>query len=57
MIKSEFLVTTGMVWPVSSDKWKAPLVSCDKNHVTLKRDSRLVIILLNEDIEKCGFTN
>ena len=25
MIKSDFLITTGMVWPVSSDKWKAPL--------------------------------
>ena len=24
LIKSEILVTTGMVWPVSSDKWKAP---------------------------------
>ena len=24
MIKSEFLITTGMDWPVSSDKWKAP---------------------------------
>ena len=27
LIKSEILITTGMVWPVSSDKWKAPLVS------------------------------
>ena len=26
MIKSEFLNTTGMVWPVSSEKWKASLV-------------------------------
>ena len=25
LIKSEILITTGMVWPVSSDKWKAPL--------------------------------
>ena len=25
MIKSEFLITTGMVLPVSSVKWKAPL--------------------------------
>ena len=25
MIKSEFLIMTGMVWPVSSNKWKAPL--------------------------------
>ena len=25
LIKSEFLITTGMVWQVSSDKWKAPL--------------------------------
>ena len=25
MIKSEFLIMTGMVWPVSSDKLKAPL--------------------------------
>ena len=24
VIISEFLITTGMVWPVSSDKWKAP---------------------------------
>ena len=24
LIKSEFLITTGMAWPVSSDKWKAP---------------------------------
>ena len=23
LIKSEILITTGMVWPVSSDKWKA----------------------------------
>ena len=22
---SEILITTGIVWPVSSDKWKAPL--------------------------------
>ena len=27
LIKSEFLITTGMVWQVSSDKWKAPLAS------------------------------
>ena len=25
MIKSKIVMTTGMVWPVSSDKWKAPL--------------------------------
>ena len=25
MIKSEILFSTGMVWPVKSDKWKAPL--------------------------------
>ena len=25
LIKSEILIATGMVWPVSSDKWKAPL--------------------------------
>ena len=24
LIKSEILIMTGMVWPVSSDKWKAP---------------------------------
>ena len=24
MKKSEILITIGMVWPVSSDKWKAP---------------------------------
>ena len=24
MIKSEILITTLMVWPVSSDKWKEP---------------------------------
>ena len=24
MIKSECLITTGMVFPVSSDKWEAP---------------------------------
>ena len=27
LIKSEILVTTGMVWLVSSDKWKAPIKS------------------------------
>ena len=26
-IKREILITMGMGWPVSSDKWKAPLVS------------------------------
>ena len=26
LIKSEILIMTGMVWPVSSDKWKAPLL-------------------------------
>ena len=26
MIKSEILITTGMVWPVSPGKWKAPLL-------------------------------
>ena len=25
LIKSGILIATGMVWPVSSDKWKAPL--------------------------------
>ena len=25
LIKSEILISTGTVWPVSSDKWKAPL--------------------------------
>ena len=27
LIKSEIPNTTGMVWPLSSDKWKAPLDS------------------------------
>ena len=27
LIKSQILITTGMVWPVSSGKWKAPRVS------------------------------
>ena len=27
LIKSEIPNTTGMVWPLSSDKWKAPLVA------------------------------
>ena len=27
LIKSEILITTGMVWQVSSDKWKVPLES------------------------------
>ena len=27
LIKSEILITTGMVWPVSSGKWKRPLVN------------------------------
>ena len=27
LIKSEIIIATGMVWPVSSDKWKAPLDS------------------------------
>ena len=26
LIKSEILITTGMVWPVRSDKWKVPYV-------------------------------
>ena len=26
LINSEILITVGRVWPVSSDKWKAPLV-------------------------------
>ena len=25
LIKTEIIITTGMIWPVSSDKWKAPL--------------------------------
>ena len=25
-IKTEIIIATGMVWPVSSDKWTAPLV-------------------------------
>ena len=25
LIQSEILITTGMVWPVSSDKWKVPV--------------------------------
>ena len=33
LIKSEILIMTGMVWQVSSDKWKAPLESLrSKNH-------------------------
>ena len=24
LIKSEIIIATGMVWPVRSDKWKAP---------------------------------
>ena len=31
MIKSESLVMTGMVWPVSSDNWKGPLDTYTKN--------------------------
>ena len=27
LIRNEILITTGMILPVSSDKWKAPLVS------------------------------
>ena len=30
MIKSEFLITARMVWPVSSDKWKAPYTRAKK---------------------------
>ena len=26
LIKNEILIMTGMVWPASYDKWKAPLV-------------------------------
>ena len=26
LINSEILITVGRVWPVSSEKWKAPLV-------------------------------
>ena len=29
LIKSKILIMTGMVWPVSSDKWEAPLVSIE----------------------------
>ena len=29
LINSEILITKGRVWPVSSDKWKAPWVSSD----------------------------
>ena len=27
VIKSEIIISTGMIWPVISDKWKAPLDS------------------------------
>ena len=32
LIKSEILIAMGMVWPVSSDKWKAPLVISQAGH-------------------------
>ena len=31
LIKREIITTTGKVWPVSSDKWKAPLVVSAEN--------------------------
>ena len=44
LIKSEILIMTGMVWPVSSDKWKAPCVwsssivsDCDLITVTWRK--------------------
>ena len=33
LIKSEILITTGMVWQVSSDKWKAPFERVDCMYV------------------------
>ena len=27
LIKSKIFITTGMSWPISSDKWKAPLLA------------------------------
>ena len=39
LIKSEFLITTGMVWQVSSDKWK-PTLAFD-NHADEYRGERL----------------
>ena len=44
LIKSEILIAMGMLWPVSSDKWKAPLVISHAGH----RQSDVKPSLLNE---------
>ena len=42
MIKREFLITVGMVWPVSSDKWKVTLVRV----ALLKKKDREIFSLM-----------
>ena len=33
MIKNEILITVGLGWPVSSDKWKVPLVKATRARI------------------------
>ena len=43
-MEGQILIAMGMVWPVSSDKWKAPLVISQAGH----RQSDLKPSLCNE---------
>ena len=50
LIKSEILITMGMGWPVSSDKWRAPWVDWESGRLTLFSIRQL--FSLNEAIQR-----
>ena len=50
LIKSEILITMGMGWPVSSDKWRAPWVDWESGRLTLF--SIRLLFSLNEAFQR-----
>ena len=55
LIKSEILIAKGMVWPVSSDKQKAPLVSFATARAGVTQAARRIPFHPEYSQSKCGF--
>ena len=48
LIKREIFITTGIAWPVSSDKWKAPFGDTANGFNNLNRQKKIDKIFIDE---------
>ena len=54
MINNEILITTGRVWPLSSDKWKAPLVMVLRSRKELRYKVGSIFCMNKEETLSIG---